>query len=138
VLFEWSYPCRFRNFVPLLAGHDEAAGHSCSQGLFNEVIELHLRLRTSQTTRVLHDLLVGITVAVGLDVGFRCPFGIGDEFVHLPAAEELFRNAALLLDHEWRALLFPDLEGGFDFGWVDCDMDESDYGHGVLQRYDNA
>src|SRR5882724_6528441 len=100
--------------------------------LFNEIIKFYLRLRAFQTTRVLHDLLVGIAGAVEIDVGFSCPFRIGDEFVRLPAAKQLFRNAALLLDHQRRALLLPDLQGVFDLGWVDGDVDESYYGHGVL------
>jgi hypothetical protein len=77
--------------------------------LFNELIEFYLRPRAFQTAGVLHDLLVSVTVAVELDVDFTCPFRIGDEFVRLPAAEELFLNAALLLNHQRRALLFPDL-----------------------------
>src|SRR6185436_8433337 len=81
--------------------------------LFYKIVELHLRLRTFQTTRVLYDLLVGITVAVELDLGFSRPFRVGDEFVRLAAAEQLFRNATLLLDHERRALLLPDLQGIF-------------------------
>src|SRR5712691_5499467 len=68
--------------------------------LLHELVELDLRLRPFQSARMPHDLLVGVASAIGLDRGFRIPFRVRDEFVRLSAAQELFRNAALLLDHE--------------------------------------
>ena len=73
-----------------------------------------------------HDLLVNLAVTVKLYVIFGVPFRIGDEFVGLPAAQKLFRNAALLLDHERRAFRLPDLQGFLHLGRIDLDMNEPD------------
>src|SRR5262245_5969411 len=72
--------------------------------LRDEVVELHLRLRSLERTRMLHDLPVRVAATVELDVGFGVPFRIGDELVRLPAAKELRGDAALLPDHERRAV----------------------------------
>src|SRR3989454_2041651 len=47
-------------------------------------------------------LLVRLTVAIGLDRGLGLPFRIGDELGRIFAAQQLFRHAALLLNHERR------------------------------------
>src|SRR5262245_60686131 len=98
-------------------------------GLLHELVELNLRLRPFQPARVPHDLLVGVAVAVGLDRGVRIPFRIRDEFGSVPAAQELFRHAALLPDHERSAFRLPDPRGLFDFGRIDLDVDEADDRH---------
>ena len=72
---------------------------------------------------------MGVAVAIVLDVGFGIPFRIGDEFVGLCAAQELFGNTALLLNHERSAFRFPDLYGFFGLGWIDLDVDEPDDRH---------
>src|SRR5688572_20832260 len=48
------------------------------------------------------------------------------------AAEQLFRNATLLLNHERCTLFLPDQKRFFSLRGIDCDMDQSDDGHGVL------
>src|SRR5215813_1362212 len=101
-------------------------------GLLHELVELDLRLRPFQSARMPHDLLVGVAVAVGLDRGLRIPFRVRDEFVRLSAAQELFRNATLLPDHERSAFRLPDPHGVFGLGRIDLDVDEADDGHGVL------
>src|SRR5215510_15430995 len=100
--------------------------------LLRELVELDLGLRPFQPARVPHDLLVGVAVAVGLDRGVRIPFRVRDEFVRLSAAQELFRNATLLPDHERSAFRLPDPHGVFGLGRIDLDVDEADDGHGVL------
>src|SRR6516165_5848320 len=70
--------------------------------------------------------------AIGLDRGFALPFRVRDEFGRVSAAQELFRNAALLLDHERSALRLPDPHGVFGLGRIDLDVDEADDRHGVL------
>jgi hypothetical protein len=51
------------------------------------------------------DFFVRGAVRLGGDVRFRVPFGVGDELMRFPAAEELFRDTAFLFDHERRAFL---------------------------------
>ena len=101
-------------------------------GLLHELVELDLRLRPFQSARVPHDLLVGVAVAIGLDGGFALPFRVRDEFGRVSAAQELFRKAALLLDHKRSALRLPDPHGVFGLGLIDLDVDEADDRHGVL------
>ena len=79
---EWQELDRKPFIKPLLGRRAPPAGD-----LFYEVVELYLRLRAFQTARVLYDLLVGITVSVKFDVGFSCPFRIGDELMRLPTAK---------------------------------------------------
>src|SRR5262249_34079839 len=100
-------------------------------GLLHELVELDLRLRPFQPARVPHDLLVGVAAAIGLDRGLAIPFRVRDEFGSVSAAQELFRNAALLPDHERSAFRLPDPCGVFGLGRIDLDVDEAD-GHGVL------
>src|SRR5262249_30063155 len=101
-------------------------------GLLHELVELDLRLRPFQSARVPHDLLMGVAAAIGLDRGFRIPFRVRDEFGSVPAAQELFRNAALLPDHERSTLRLPDPCGVFGLGRIDLHVDEADDRHGVL------
>src|SRR5262249_48412105 len=101
-------------------------------GLLHELVELDLRLRPFQSARVPHDLLVGVAAAIGLDRGLAIPFRVRDEFGSVSAAQELFRNAALLPDHERSALRLPDPCGVFGLGRIDLDVDEADDRHGVL------
>jgi hypothetical protein len=75
---------------------------------------------------------VGVAAAVNVNIGFGVPFRIGNKLVGLTAPEKLFRNAALLLDHEWRAFRFPDSNGFFDLGRINLDVNESDDRHGGL------
>src|SRR5262245_27785623 len=105
------------------------AGSGLASQLLHELVELDLRLRPFQSARVPHDLLVGVGVAIGLDRGVRIPFRIGDEFGSVPAAQELFRHAALLPDHERSAFRLPDPRGLFDLGRIDLDVDEADDRH---------
>src|SRR5690349_21463532 len=71
--------------------------------LGHQIIELHLRLRAFQPARVAHDLLMGVAVAVEIDVRFAVPFRIGNELMGFSAAQKLLGNATLLPDHERRA-----------------------------------
>src|SRR5215471_13964168 len=100
------------------------------EALGDRIIELDLGLRALERTRMTHDFLVGVAGAVGLDVGFGFPFRIGNEFVRLPATQELLRNAAFLLDHQRRTFLLPDLHRMAGFGGIDLDVNEADDGHG--------
>src|SRR5262245_18803063 len=100
------------------------------EALGDRIIELDLGLRALERTRMTHDFLVGLAGAVGLDVGFGFPFRIGNEFVRLAATQELFRNAAFLLDHQRRTFLLPDLHRMAGFGGIDLDVNGADDGHG--------
>jgi hypothetical protein len=93
--------------------------------LLNQLVELHHSLGTFQSTRVAHYFFMGIAATIELDVGFGVPFRIRDEFVGFLAAQKLFRNAALLLDHERSALRFPDPCGIVDFRRINCDVDQT-------------
>src|SRR5262249_48289181 len=117
---------------PGLAGEPIQNGSGLVSELLHELVELDLRLRPFQPARVPHDLLVGVAVAIGLDRGVRIPFRVRDELGSVAAAQELFRNAALLLDHERGAFRLPDPRGLFGLGRIDPDVDEADDRHGVL------
>ena len=47
--------------------------------------------------------------------------------MRVSAAEQLFRNTPLLLNHERCAFLLPYIKGLFGLGRVDCDMDQPNY-----------
>jgi hypothetical protein len=94
--------------------------------LGDKVVKLHIRLRTFERPCMPHDLLMGVAVAVEFDIGLVVPFRVRDEFMSLPAAQKLFRNTALLLNHERRAFGFPDVQRLFHLGWIDLDMNEPD------------
>src|SRR5262249_9752559 len=104
-------------------------GSGLASYLLHELVELDLGLRPFQPARVPDDLLVGLAVAIGLDRGIRIPFRVRDEFGSVPAAQELFRHAALLADHERSAFRLPDPRGLFDLGRIDLDVDEADDRH---------
>src|SRR5262245_39775609 len=98
-------------------------------GLLHELVELDLRLRPLQSACVPHDLLVGVACAIRLDRGFAIPLRIRDEFGGVSAAQQLFRHAALLPDHERSAFRLPDPRGLLDLGRIDLDVDEADDRH---------
>jgi hypothetical protein len=81
--------------------------------LLHDIVELDLRLGAFERAGVAHDFLVGLTVAIGLDRGLGLPFRIGDELGRIFAAQQLFRHASLLLNHERRAFRLPDAHGVF-------------------------
>jgi len=114
---------------PRLAGQPIRDGGGLAAQSLHELVELDLRLRPLQSARVPHDFLVGVAVAVGLDRGVRIPFRVGDEFGSVSTTQELFRNAAPLLDHERSAFRLPDPHGVFGLGRIDLDMDEADDRH---------
>src|SRR5919204_1065876 len=101
-----------------------------SRRLLHDVVELDLRLRAFERAGVAHDFLVRLAVAIGVDRGLRLPFRIGDEFGGILAAQQLFRHAAVLLNHQRRAFRFPDEDGIFALGGIDLDVDEADDRHG--------
>jgi len=96
----------------------------------HELVELDLGLGALERAGVTHDLLVRFAVAIGRDRGLRLPFRIGNEFGRVLAAQQLLRDATLLLDHERCAFRLPYAHGVVALGRIDLDMDEADNGHG--------
>jgi len=68
----------------LIEGTAETIPIEEQRDLLHQVVELDLRLRPFQSSRVPHDLLVGVAVAIGLDRGFVLPFRVRDEFGRVP------------------------------------------------------
>src|SRR5687767_13102286 len=89
-----------------------------SRALVYELVELDLCVRPLQSTSMAHDFPMGVAVPICIDVSLGFPFRVRDEFVSILAAQKLFRNATLLLNHQRSTFRFPDLHGFVGFGRI--------------------
>src|SRR4051812_7905847 len=90
-----------------------------SRSLGDQIVELHLSFGTLESSGMAHNFVTSITVEVELYIGLAVPFGIGNKFMDISAAQKLFGDASLLLNHQRRAFGLPDLHGVLGFRRVD-------------------
>src|SRR5580765_1532502 len=71
-------------------------------------VTLHARLPPVQGARMFLDIGVSLAFAILVDARLTFPLRVGNEFARrIGAFQKLLRKAARLLDHERRAVIFP-------------------------------